>query len=146
MNSVKEILTPLLSYSQTIIDRYTNFCASSKKLVKLWLNMPVAFRSAWQISNLKNHWVQVIFQWSSKQTKTEINKQTENPFDRQKLLSILNFTEELNKPGFVGCSASYVTSITVFVLVNAVFSHLFINKFIANIMTFRADFIFELEI
>lgn len=55
--------------------------------------MPVAFRSAWQISNLKNHWIQVIFQWSSKQTKTKINKQTEITFDRQKLLSIQNFTE-----------------------------------------------------
>ena len=80
--------------------------------------MPVAFRSAWQMSNLKNHWVhrQVIFQWSSKQTKTEIDKQTELTFDRQKLLSILNFTDKLNKPGFVGCSASYAASVTVFVI------------------------------
>lgn len=35
-------------------ERYTNFCASSKKLVKLRLNMPVAFRSAWQINNCEN--------------------------------------------------------------------------------------------
>ena len=78
--------------------------------------MPVAFRSAWQINNCENWLDSSHFPVILKTNQNRNKQKTEFTFDRQKLLSILNFTDKLNQPGFVGCSASYVASITVFVI------------------------------
>ena len=78
--------------------------------------MPVAFRSAWQINNCEKWLDSSRFPVILKTNQNRNKLTNRNHFDRQKLLSILNFTDKLNKPGFVGCSASYVASITVFVI------------------------------